>query len=102
MLKAKVVKGDIIVVQVSARKWRIAKQTRDGRGYSNFNSTGTLLPNVGLTGIREYEFITEPLTFSEYHKALEEHTLPNVVEWREGISEQEARLASVVGNSLGD
>lgn len=67
------VKDDIIVVQVSQRKYRLAQQVNDGSGYSNFD-----LGEVGITNIRRYEFISGSLDLRNIYQMLREyvHTKP--------------------------
>ncbi len=76
-LSALVVKQDTIIVRVSKRKYRIARMMHDGTGYSNISGG-----NTGLTNIREYEFISDPLTFSEVNRELYNHTTGKKIEYR--------------------
>lgn len=66
--RARPIRDDIIVVRVSDRRYRLAQQTKNGEGYTNFGGG-----EIGLTNIREYEFISEPVSFVQLHKLLPEY-----------------------------
>jgi hypothetical protein len=65
MESVKRVPDNIIVVKTSKTKYRIAIKRNDGNGFSHINPEPW-----GLTSVRSYEFLTDPLTFGELHRLL--------------------------------